>query len=92
MTQRILIMGLPGAGKTYLATELKKLLEQCGKIRDVRICRDRCTMVPLVFLHMVICLDGEIGRHKRLKISRRNRHAGSIPAPGTSVFVNEIVG
>jgi hypothetical protein len=31
MTQRILIMGLPGAGKTYLATELKKLLEDHGK-------------------------------------------------------------
>jgi len=31
MTQRILIMGLPGAGKTYLATELKKLLEDNGK-------------------------------------------------------------
>ena len=31
MTQRILIMGLPGAGKTYLATELKTLLEQHGK-------------------------------------------------------------
>ena len=27
--------------------------------------------------------DGEIGRHKRLKISRSNRRAGSIPAPGT---------
>jgi len=31
MAIRILIMGLPGAGKTYLATELKKLLEQNGK-------------------------------------------------------------
>jgi hypothetical protein len=31
MTKRLLIMGLPGAGKTYLATELKKLLEQSGK-------------------------------------------------------------
>jgi len=29
--QRILIMGLPAAGKTTLATELKKLLEQNGK-------------------------------------------------------------
>ena len=27
--------------------------------------------------------DGEIGRHKRLKISRWQQHAGSIPAPGT---------
>jgi adenylylsulfate kinase len=31
MTQRILIMGLPGSGKTTLATSLKKLLEECGK-------------------------------------------------------------
>ena len=27
---------------------------------------------------------GEIGRHKRLKISRSQGHAGSIPAPGTT--------
>ena len=27
--------------------------------------------------------DGEIGRHKRLKISRSQERAGSIPAPGT---------
>ena len=31
MTQRILIMGLPGAGKTYLAEQLKKQLEQHSK-------------------------------------------------------------
>ena len=29
------------------------------------------------------CPDGETGRHKRLKISRLNGCAGSIPAPGT---------
>ena len=30
-TKRILIMGLPGAGKTYLAERLKKILEEHGK-------------------------------------------------------------
>ena len=34
MTQRILIMGLPGAGKTYLAGALKKYLEQHGTRQD----------------------------------------------------------
>jgi adenylylsulfate kinase len=32
MTQRILIMGLPGAGKTTLAEKLKKYLEEHGEI------------------------------------------------------------
>jgi energy-coupling factor transporter ATP-binding protein EcfA2 len=31
MTQRILIMGLPGAGKTHMASSLKQLLEREGK-------------------------------------------------------------
>lgn len=31
MTKRILIMGLPGAGKTYLAEKLKKVLTEAGK-------------------------------------------------------------
>jgi hypothetical protein len=34
MTQRILIMGLPGSGKTYLAGALKKYLEQHGTRAD----------------------------------------------------------
>jgi adenylylsulfate kinase len=36
MTQRILIMGLPGAGKTTLAGELKKYLELHGEISYAR--------------------------------------------------------
>ena len=30
-----------------------------------------------------LCPDGEIGRHKRLKISRPHGRTGSIPVPGT---------
>lgn len=36
MTQRILIMGLPGAGKTTLAEKLKKYLEEHGEISYAR--------------------------------------------------------
>ena len=36
MTHRILIMGLPGSGKTTLAEELKKYLEEHGEIRYTR--------------------------------------------------------
>jgi hypothetical protein len=36
MTQRILIMGLPGSGKTTLAGELKKYLEEHGEINYSR--------------------------------------------------------
>ena len=36
MTQRILIMGLPGAGKTTLASALKKYLEENGEISYAR--------------------------------------------------------
>jgi hypothetical protein len=35
MSQRILIMGLPGAGKTYFAERLKKYLEQNGDVMKV---------------------------------------------------------
>ena len=35
MTQRILIMGLPGSGKTYLATALKKYLENNSDFYNV---------------------------------------------------------
>jgi len=35
MTQRILIMGLPGSGKTYLAGALKKYLEDNGDLEKI---------------------------------------------------------
>jgi len=40
MTQRILIMGLPGAGKTTLAGALKKYLEENGEISYSRATRE----------------------------------------------------
>ncbi len=42
------------------------------------------TALFLCCLTMAACPDGEIGRHKRLKISRSKGRAGSIPARGTN--------
>ena len=36
---------------------------------------------------MLLCPDGGIGRHKRLKISRLDGCAGSSPAPGTKCLL-----
>ncbi len=35
-----------------------------------------------------ISLGGEIGRHKRLKISRQKWRTGSIPVPGTTKYTS----
>jgi len=43
MKQRILIMGLPGSGKTYMAEALKKYLEQHGTRQDL----SRLEMLPI---------------------------------------------
>lgn len=37
MTKRILIMGLPGAGKTYFAERLKKYLEDCSTVDQMPV-------------------------------------------------------
>jgi len=39
MAEKILIMGLPGAGKTYLATALKKYIEENSSIRNMPMYR-----------------------------------------------------
>ena len=47
MSKRILIMGLPGSGKTYFAERLKKYLEDFGTIKNVDPIRfTRMEMLP----------------------------------------------
>ena len=41
MTQKILIMGLPGSGKTYFAERLKKYLETYGERHISKIDSDK---------------------------------------------------
>ncbi len=36
------------------------------------------------------CPDGEIGRHRRLKISRLNRCVGSSPTLGTTYILSNL--
>jgi hypothetical protein len=43
MAERILVMGLPGSGKTYFAEKLKKYLEAHGTLMNV--CKSRATMM-----------------------------------------------
>ena len=47
-----------------------------------------CVMIPpprngALKMYSTRCPGGEIGRHRRLKISRLNGCTGSIPVPGT---------
>jgi tRNA uridine 5-carbamoylmethylation protein Kti12 len=42
MAERILVMGLPGSGKTYFAERLKTYLEQHGTINNVSPERALC--------------------------------------------------
>ena len=38
---------------------------------------------PILFIHLLPCPGGGIGRRSRLKICRSQECAGSIPVPGT---------
>jgi len=48
MAEKILIMGLPGAGKTYLATALKKYIEENSTVRNMPMYRAANMEMPPV--------------------------------------------
>ena len=54
--------------------------------RSLRFCSaTSCELLRSLIMGIERCPDGEIGRRKGLKIPRPQGHAGSIPAPGTSI-------
>ncbi len=65
-----------------------KFCTKCRKCYIIHYTVDKETSQQMLFKidgWFDYCPDGEIGRHKRLKISRFKRRAGSIPAPGTKL-------